>query len=338
MLLQLVSANPSLPQSMRDTAQSVAQNAINEATKAIGGTSVPIQTTQTVPVSTYQYTDASAPTISYFNSSASTITAGQSVMLSWASNAANCHVWRKESNGGYTAIQNNAGSATSVSVVPTMSSTYVLNCYAPDPGTGKDAPSAQKSVYIAVKDSTTAAPTIYSFTASPSIISSGQATTLSWSSNAANCDVSRPLSNDTLEIIARNAGSATTLGVSPVTSTKYTLYCYTPFDASGDRKRAGASVHVSVGQGAPSCTLTADKSSYAFGETITFTWTSKNANYAMFVVDDSGKDNVSVPSDKGEANGSWKTTANVYGYPYVTVKVVGPDNQSATCTKTVNVY
>ncbi|MFZ2886855.1 MAG: hypothetical protein WA021_03480 [Minisyncoccia bacterium] len=42
MLLQLVSANPALPQSMRDTAQSVAQSAITEATKAIAN---PVTTT-----------------------------------------------------------------------------------------------------------------------------------------------------------------------------------------------------------------------------------------------------------------------------------------------------
>lgn len=38
-LLQLVAANPSLPQSFRDTAQQVAQNAVAEATKAIAGQS-----------------------------------------------------------------------------------------------------------------------------------------------------------------------------------------------------------------------------------------------------------------------------------------------------------
>jgi hypothetical protein len=36
LLLQTVSANPNLPQSMRDQAQNVAQSAITEATRAIG--------------------------------------------------------------------------------------------------------------------------------------------------------------------------------------------------------------------------------------------------------------------------------------------------------------
>ncbi|MBI4128130.1 MAG: peptidoglycan-binding protein, partial [Parcubacteria group bacterium] len=88
---------------------------------------------------------------------------------------------------------------------------------------------------------------------------------------------------------------------------------------------------------APSCSIYSDKESYSYGEMITFKWTSTNANYAVFVPDTSGKDNLPVPGDKLAANGSQPISASVLGNPYVTLKVVGADGQSATCSKTVSV-
>ncbi|MFZ2719646.1 MAG: peptidoglycan-binding domain-containing protein [Minisyncoccia bacterium] len=87
----------------------------------------------------------------------------------------------------------------------------------------------------------------------------------------------------------------------------------------------------------PSCVITANKSSYTYGETIGFSWTSTNATYATFLPDTSGKDNLKVPGDKLPANGSQPIVANVSGNPYVTLAVYGANGEKATCTKTVPV-
>jgi hypothetical protein len=86
-----------------------------------------------------------------------------------------------------------------------------------------------------------------------------------------------------------------------------------------------------------SCTLTSNKSSYAFGETITFSWTSSGATYAVWPPNTSGKDSLPLPGDKLPANGSQQVTASVTGNPSVTLAVYNASGQSATCTKTVSV-
>jgi PKD repeat protein len=188
--------------------------------------------------------------------------------------------------------------------------------------------------------------TIYSFSASPSTVTSGQSVTFSWNSNLSSTDIDtyggfcgiegKPTSGNAtfhLQVPKQASGSLT---YTPSESATYLLRC-----SSGGKDgspSAQKSIYVSVAQPLPSCSITSNKASYALGENITFSWTSTNATSAGFVPDTSGKDNLWVPGDKFNATGSWQTTANVYGNPYVTLKVVGIDNQSATCSRTVNVY
>ncbi|MDO8623926.1 MAG: peptidoglycan-binding protein [bacterium] len=86
-----------------------------------------------------------------------------------------------------------------------------------------------------------------------------------------------------------------------------------------------------------SCSIWPAKESYVLGETITFNWTSKNASYAGFVPDTSGKDNLWVPGDKLPVNGSQEIKASVLGRPSVTLAVYGQNNSVARCTATVGV-
>lgn len=71
----------------------------------------------------------------------------------------------------------------------------------------------------------------------------------------------------------------------------------------------------------PSCIISTDKSSYKLGETVTFSWTSKNATYAAFYQDVSGKDRLLLPGDKLNTYGSQAVTANAVGNPEVTLLV-----------------
>ena len=94
-----------------------------------------------------------APVINSFSASASTVSSGEPVALSWSSNAANCSILKQESTGT-TMIDPQLGSATTHTVYPTVTTTYQLQCLGPDPGTGKDGPAAFKSLTVSVSTST----------------------------------------------------------------------------------------------------------------------------------------------------------------------------------------
>jgi peptidoglycan hydrolase-like protein with peptidoglycan-binding domain len=87
---------------------------------------------------------------------------------------------------------------------------------------------------------------------------------------------------------------------------------------------------------APTCSLTANKSSYKLGETIIYSWTSDNATYAGWQQDTSGRDNLWLPGDKMWANDTSEVTANVIGNPTVTL-LIGGYGGTSTCSKTVNI-
>ncbi len=97
-----------------------------------------------------------------------------------------------------------------------------------------------------------------------------------------------------------------------------------------------ASGGLNISAQAPTCVLTSNRSSYSLGENILFSWTSKNTNYASWQQDFSGKDTLSLPSDKLSANGSQYVLANVIGNPTVTL-LVGGYYGIGSCTKTISI-
>ncbi|HRH24568.1 MAG TPA: hypothetical protein PK109_03205 [Candidatus Paceibacterota bacterium] len=82
-----------------------------------------------------------------------------------------------------------------------------------------------------------------------------------------------------------------------------------------------------------SCLLWADKTSYEYGDDITYSWSSRNASSAGWVIDTSGKDTLALPGDKLEANGTQSVKASVIGNPTVTLKVRGSDGNGSCSTK-----
>ncbi len=89
--------------------------------------------------------------------------------------------------------------------------------------------------------------------------------------------------------------------------------------------------------GSGSCTLKTDKSSYEYGEMITFSWTTANANYAVFQTDNSGKDSLDMPGDKLETAGTIKVPADVTGNPVVVLEVFDAQGIGNACSVTFKV-
>ena len=137
-----------------------------------------------------------APTITSFSASPTTITVGASTTLSWSVTDATTL-----SISGVGTV-----TGTSTTVAPTNTTVYTLtatNSYG----------STTANVTVTVNGTSGSAPTITSFTASPSSIQSGQSSTLSWSvSNAT-----------TLSIAGIGTVTGTSRSVSPTTTTTYTL-------------------------------------------------------------------------------------------------------------------
>lgn len=143
---------------------------------------------------------ATKPTISSFTGSPTTINSGSSSTLSWSTSGATSI---SISPGGFTS--SSASGSTSVS--PTSTTTYTLTA---TNSAGSTTSTATVTVNAAAK------PTISSFTANPTTISSGSNSTLNWStSGATNITISPGSFSTTLP-----SGSTT---VSPTSTTTYTL-------------------------------------------------------------------------------------------------------------------
>jgi peptidoglycan hydrolase-like protein with peptidoglycan-binding domain len=169
---------------------------------------------------------------------------------------------------------------------------------------------------------------VVTFEASPSSIGAQQSATLSWSTrNAERC----VLQYGSKEQVVAVTGSKT---VFPSETTTYKLWCANDNGTGKEGPSAYKTLTVSVE--APSCTLTANKSSYRLGETVTFSWTSKNATYAAFKQDPYGKDNLYLPGDKLDTSGTYSTKANVLGNPVNTLLVYNY-NGSSSCSTTVSI-
>ncbi|MCX6715499.1 MAG: hypothetical protein NT077_00595, partial [Candidatus Taylorbacteria bacterium] len=263
------------------------------------------------------------PVISNFSSSPTLISSGQSSLLSWkVTNATRCIIQSGSSEESVSV----SGSKT---VTPTQTTSYKLWCVN-DPGTGKDGPSADRTISVSVVSATPSAPID-----KDSLISTpGTPVTLTGYAHNITQPFGISISQNGEKIWG--SGNITLNGdrwVSKVdqnlTAGAYEVRVY----SNNVLVTSGTLTIRSV---APTCSLTSNKSSYMLGETITYSWTSQNATYASWQQDTSGKDHLWLPGDKLSANGSQQTTASVIGNPSVTL-LVGGTSGNGSCSVTVNI-
>jgi hypothetical protein len=174
-----------------------------------------------------------APTISSFGANPSTITSGSSATLSWSTSGATAI---SISPGNFTSSQPSG----STSVSPTTTTTYTLTAT-------NAAGSSTQQITITV-NSSSSKPTINSFSANPTTISSGSSSTLSWSATGATSIALTPGT-----FTSSNASGSTS--VSPTATTTYTL---TATNSSGSTT---AAAQVTVSSGSSGGPLTINTSS-----------------------------------------------------------------------------
>ncbi len=187
------------------------------------------------------------PTVT-FSASPTTISLGQSVTLAWIStDTTGCSLYPAGVNVATSGVQ---------SVTPTSAGTvsYTIACTGPDGNT---------SGYATVTVNAIPAPTV-TLAAAQTSLSSGQSTTLTWtvSGSATSCSA-----NFGGGSVSTTGGSASVTAPS-AGSVVYTINCTGPGGTS-----APASVTLTVNVGIPTVTLTANPSTIAQGQLVTFSWT-----------------------------------------------------------------
>ena len=187
---------------------------------------------------------APTPPTATLSANPTTINSGQSSALSWSStDATSC------AGSNFTPT----GTTGSASVSPNQTTTYSIVC------TGRGG-SANASTTVTVNAPTPPTATI---AANPASVTTGQSSTLTWSStNATSCSGTNFSPN----------GTSGTASVSPTQTTTYTLTC----TGAGGLGSASTSVTF-VPPAATTATISANPSTINSGQTSTLTWSSTNA-------------------------------------------------------------
>ena len=218
-------------------------------------------------------TDAAAPTVN-LSASSTSVSYGGSTQLSWvSSNATNC-----AASGSWSGNRNTSGNSNRNNL--TTNQTYTISCS----GAGG---SASDTVSVSVAAPPAPSTPTVNLTASPSNLSYGGATTLSWnSSNTTNCTASGDWSG--------NLNTSGNSNRNNLTSDKiYTLTC------SGAGGSASDTVNVSVAAApAPTVNLTVSPSTLPFEGSTTLSWSSGNADSCAASGDWSGSRNTSGNSNR----------------------------------------
>ncbi len=271
------------------------------ATNAAGS----VRSTVTVSVTTSPF----GPTIANFTATPSSITVGQSSNLSWSvSGATSLSI-----SPGIGAVTGN-----SLTVSPTTTTTYTLTA-----SNSNGSLTASTSITVT---GIQAAPVISSFTASPSTLTAGQSSILSWS-----------VSGATSLSLSPNIGAVTgsSLVVTPNTTTSYTL---TAINGTGTTT---ATVTINLtGLGAPVISgFTASPLTITAGQSSTLSWAVSGAGNiiispAIGIV--TGSSLVVTPT---QTTTYTLTATNTAGANFATITITvsgtlpGPSISSFTATK-----
>jgi trimeric autotransporter adhesin len=242
---------------------------------------------------------SAAPTV-HLTASPNTVVSGNGSTLSWSStNATACLA-----SGDWSGSKATTGSQATGAL--TANTTYELTC------TGHGG-TAQQSTTVSVTQHT---PTV-TFVASPSTVTSGSGSTLTWAAtNATSCAVSGAWSGAWSGTKGTSGSQAT--GALTANQT-YGIMC------TGAGGSATQSATVSVIKAAPAVTLSASPSTVKSGASTTLTWNSTNATSCTASGGWSGNESTS---------GSKTTTAltATTSYMLTCTGTGGPASQSVTVT------
>ena len=185
--------------------------------------------------------------------SPTSITSGGSSTITWSSTVATSCT----ASGGWSGTKATSGTQ---SVTPTANTTYTLTC------AGTNINPATKSVSVTVGAVQTQAPTV-TISASPTTITAGGSSTITWSStNATSCTASGGWSG--------TKATSGTLSVTPTANTTYTITCS---GTGGTSPAQSTTINVNAVVSAPTVNISASPTSIVSGNSSTITWSSTNS-------------------------------------------------------------
>jgi uncharacterized cysteine cluster protein YcgN (CxxCxxCC family)/disulfide bond formation protein DsbB len=206
--------------------------------------------TKTVKVTVNHYIPQSC-IINNFTASPTSINQGGSSALSWSTT--NCH------NVTISNLPYNVPTSGVQEIWPTITTTYILRAYDSN-GSLQGTKSATVNVNYIVPQGCT----INSFTASPSSITSGQSSTLSW--NTSNCNS-----------VSMGSSEVSPVGTQVVWPNQTTTYTLTASGSSGPAKTRTVTVYVdnNINQGCSIYDFDADPSSIVRGDRSILSWSTR---------------------------------------------------------------
>ena len=254
-----------------------------------------------------------APTIT-FSASTTTISSGQSVTLNWqAFNATSVNITATAGSTTRTVV---SGSQTSGSVQDSPTQTTTYTAVASGPG-GSSSPQT-----ATVQVATNLPPQITQFTAKPTEVSTGQTTTLTWTTtNATSITISPtlPVGEDTGPL--PTSGSATV----PVSAT--TTYSLTATGPGGTAGPQTVTVTVPF-----TLSLTASPGTITAGQSSTLSWQITGGTATAFTLVDGSNNSVCSPCSPKQGSATVTPAATTTYTATATASDGTPITQSATVT------
>ena len=196
-----------------------------------------------------------------------TVTAGQPVSLSWTSVAASSTTITATSGTSTRTVVTSSKATGTVTDTPTANTTYTAVA------TGSGGTSDPKTAAVTVTQPV-AAPQITLFTASPTTITVGQTTTLSWTTTNATSITITATSGTTTRTVTTSSLATGTVTDSPTATTTYTAVAT---GAGGTSAPQTAAVTVNALPVPQVTQFTANPTTVNSGQSTTLSWTTTNA-------------------------------------------------------------
>lgn len=265
------------------------------------------------PQATKIQVTSAAPQIMSFTAIPTSITAGQTVTLSWQD--ANATSLTITTDSGRTVATSSQASG-SVTDTPTQMTTY--SAVATGPG-GSSAPSA-----VQVQIAAPVPPQITQFTANPTSVSGGQTTTLTWvTTNATSVTFNPPIP------LGDDSGPAPPSGSAVVPISQTTTFSLTATGSGGNSSPASVTVTVPL-----TLSFSASPSNITPGQNATLSWQIAGGPPTSFtVVDGSGK---AVCNPCATPQGSATVTPSVTTTYTATATATNGSNITQSATVTVS--
>jgi phospholipase C len=254
-----------------------------------------------------------APTIN-FSASTTTISSGQSVTLNWqAFNATSVTITASAGSSSRTVV---SGSQISGSAQDSPTQTTTYSAVASGPG-GSSAPQT-----ATVQVATNVPPQITQFTAKPTEVSTGQTTTLTWTTtNATSITISPTLP------VGDDSGPLPTSGSATVPVSATTTYSLTATGPAGTAGPQTVTVTVPF-----TLSLTASPGTITSGQSSTLSWQITGGTASAFTLVDGSNNSVCSPCSPQQGSATVTPAATTTYTATATASDGTPITQSATVT------